>query len=67
MPGVEVKVIDKDENTLKRGEIGELVTKGYFVFQGYIGDQQKTDESFTKDNFFKTGDLALIREDGFVK
>jgi len=67
MPGVEAKIIDNNENTLERGEIGELVTKGYFVFNGYIGDKKKTDESFTKDGFFKTGDLAMVREDQNLK
>lgn len=67
MPGLEAKIIDKEENTLNRGEIGEIVTKGFCVYQGYIGDEQKTKESFTKDGFFKTGDLATMREDGNLK
>lgn len=33
-PGVEAKIIDENENTLPRNEVGELVTKGYMVFQG---------------------------------
>ena len=35
VPGVEAKIIDSEERTLKTGEIGELVTKGYFVFDGF--------------------------------
>ena len=34
IPGVEAKVIDEDENTLERGQIGELVTKGFVLFKG---------------------------------
>lgn len=67
VPGVEAKIIDADEKTLETGEIGELVTKGYFVFDGYVNDEEKTKESFTKDGWFKTGDLALMRPDGFLK
>ena len=67
IPGLEAKIIDKDENELPRGEIGEVVTKGHVVFQGYVGDEAKTKESFTKDGFWKTGDLALVREDGCLQ
>lgn len=66
-PGLEAKIIDSDENTLEVGEVGELVTKGFYVFKGYINDEQKTKESFTKDGYFKTGDLAFVREDKHLK
>ena len=33
-PGIEAKIIDENEETLPRNEIGELVTRGYMVFQG---------------------------------
>ena len=66
-PGLEAKIIDQDENTLERGQIGEIVTKGHAVFRGYVGEIQKTNESFTKDDYWKTGDLALIREDGYLQ
>ena len=67
IPGVEAKIIDSEENELQRGEIGEVVTKGHVVFQGYVDDEQKTKESFTKDGFWKTGDLAIVREDGYLQ
>ncbi|CAG5113208.1 Oidioi.mRNA.OKI2018_I69.chr2.g7335.t1.cds [Oikopleura dioica] len=65
--GVEAKILDKDGNVVPKGTIGELVTKGYFLFNGYVNDDEKTKESFTEDGFFKTGDLALLREDGMLK
>jgi len=65
--GVQAKIIDKEGNTVPKGTIGELCTKGYFVFTGYINDEEKTKESFTEDGFFKTGDLAMLREDGMIK
>ena len=33
-PGIEAKIIDENETTLQRNEVGELVTRGYMVFQG---------------------------------
>ena len=34
--GVEAKILDKDGNVVPKGTIGELVTKGYFLFNGYL-------------------------------
>jgi len=67
IPGVEAKVIDENENTLERGQIGELVTKGFVLFKGYVKDEEKTKESYTKDGYWKTGDLAQVREDGTLQ
>ena len=67
MSGLEAKIIDENGKTLERNQIGEIVTKGHVIFQGYVGDEEKTKESFTEDGFWKTGDLALIREDGYLQ
>ena len=37
---------------------GELLIKGPSVFKGYYNDEEKTAASFTKDGFFRTGDIA---------
>ena len=68
IPGVDAKVIDPEtEETLPEGEIGELCTRGFVIFKGYVGDEAKTRESFTNDGeWFKTGDLAIIK-DGITK
>lgn len=55
-PGVKLK-ISKD---------GELLAKGKNIMQGYHKDKKKTKEVMD-ENWFKTGDLAKIDEDGFVK
>ena len=49
------------------GEIGELCTRGFHIFQGYVKDEEKTKENFTSDGWWKTGDLAIVRPDGAVK
>ena len=53
-PGVEVKI----------GEKGEILLKGGQVFKGYWRNQSATDEAFTPEGFFKTGDVGEIGEDG---
>ncbi len=63
----QVKVIDDDGNTLDQNEVGELCVKGPQVMQGYWKRDQETEESLDSEGWFKTGDMALIREDGFIK
>ncbi len=53
-PGVEVKL----------GELGEVQLKGGQVFNGYWRNPQATQEAFTDDGFFRTGDVGEIGEDG---
>ncbi len=51
---------------VKIGEDGELLIKGPQVMKGYYKNPKATKEVFTKDGFFRTGDIATIDEDGFV-
>ena len=45
---------------------GEIIVKGPMVMQGYWQKPDATKEAFTKDGFFKTGDIGKIDEDGFL-
>ncbi len=66
-PHVEIKVIDPATGeTLERGETGELCTRGYSVMVGYWDEQEKTDEAIDADGWMHTGDLAEMRDDGYV-
>ncbi|MGI8633712.1 MAG: AMP-dependent synthetase/ligase [Solirubrobacterales bacterium] len=56
-PGVEVKL----------GEGGELLVKADVVMLGYRGMEDKTRETMTDDGWLKTGDVAEIDDDGYVK
>ena len=66
LPGVEVRVITDDERVAKTDEVGEIQVKGANVFSGYwkMADQDQKD--FTGDGFFKTGDLGIIDDSGYV-
>jgi long-chain acyl-CoA synthetase len=48
------------------GEFGELLVKGPQVFDGYWNMPDKTEESFTDDGYFRTGDVVQWRPDGFL-
>ncbi|WP_148611440.1 AMP-binding protein [Nocardioides rubriscoriae] len=65
-PHVELKVVDPvTGDTVERGEPGELCTRGYSVMIGYWDDAEKTAEAIDADGWMHTGDLAVMREDGY--
>ncbi|GEP36508.1 AMP-binding protein [Nocardioides psychrotolerans] len=65
-PHVEIKVVDPVTGaTVERGETGELCTRGYSVMVGYWDDPDKTAEAIDADGWMHTGDLAVMREDGY--
>lgn len=59
LPGVEMRIVDSEMlSEVRRGDIGELQTRGPHVFAGYWRDPEKTARSFTEDGWFRTGDLG---------
>jgi long-chain acyl-CoA synthetase len=61
------KVIDDDGKELEIGEPGELCVKGPQVMKGYWQRPEATAESISSDGWLKTGDVAVIGEDGYMK
>jgi malonyl-CoA/methylmalonyl-CoA synthetase len=57
LPGVQVR--------LSKGESGEIELRGPNIFAGYWRQEAATQQSFTDDGWFKTGDLAEIDQDGY--
>jgi long-chain acyl-CoA synthetase len=67
IPSTVVKTIDDEGNETPIGEPGELCVKGPQVMRGYWQRPEDTQKSFTDDGFLKTGDVALIQEDGYIR
>ncbi|MGH4032910.1 AMP-binding protein [Actinomycetota bacterium Odt1-20B] len=68
LPHIEVKVVDPASGrTLPRGESGELCTRGYSVMLGYWDEPERTAEVLDAGRWMHTGDLAVMREDGYVQ
>lgn len=66
LPGVEVRLVDESgENTL-RGDAGEIWVRGPNVFCGYFEDSQATARALTPDGWLRTGDIAVIDDEGFL-
>ncbi|SDN19640.1 fatty-acyl-CoA synthase [Streptomyces sp. cf386] len=68
LPHVEVKIVDPATGvTQPRGTAGELCTRGYSVMLGYWNEPEKTAEAVDAGRWMHTGDLATMREDGYVE
>ncbi|MCL6269001.1 AMP-binding protein [Sansalvadorimonas sp. 2012CJ34-2] len=67
VPSTAVKCIDDEGNEVPIGERGELCVKGPQVMKGYWKRPEATDEIFDDERWLKTGDVAVIQEDGFVR
>ncbi|MGE0441186.1 MAG: AMP-binding protein [Gemmatimonadales bacterium] len=66
-PHVECKIIDPEtERTVPRGTAGELLSRGYLVMLGYWDDPEATSASIDRAGWMRTGDLAVMRDDGYV-
>jgi acyl-[acyl-carrier-protein]-phospholipid O-acyltransferase / long-chain-fatty-acid--[acyl-carrier-protein] ligase len=67
IPGVAVKVIDRDtEQLLPPGGEGLLLVKGPNLMLGYLGQPQLTEQAL-RDGWYVTGDIAAVDEDGFIR
>jgi long-chain acyl-CoA synthetase len=68
MPGTSLKCIDDDGEEVAVGERGELCVRGPQVMKGYWNRPDATKDTFTPDGeWLRTGDVAVIDQDGFVK
>ena len=62
LKGIEYRLENVDATT----GIGELVVKSPSQMQGYYKNPEATAAAFTKDGFFRTGDLCCFDEDGWL-
>ncbi|WP_158772778.1 AMP-binding protein [Cobetia sp. L2A1] len=67
VPGTELKVVDAEGVTLGRDQPGELCVRGPQVMKGYWQREDATREAMDDEGFIRTGDIAVIQPDGFVR
>ncbi|MBC6907448.1 long-chain fatty acid--CoA ligase [Saccharophagus sp. K07] len=65
--GTEVKIIDEKGNEVSDGQPGELCARGPQIMPGYWQKPEATAEVLSADGWFKTGDIAIRRPDGYYK
>mgnify|MGYP005989634869 CR=1 FL=1 len=65
VPNTDISIRDDFGNEVAQGETGELCAKGPQVMSGYWNNTDATEACMTPDGYFKTGDIAMLDEDGF--
>lgn len=63
-PNTEMAIFDEEGNQLPQGEIGEICARGPQVMKGYWN---RDDDGVFFGDWFRTGDMGLMTEDGFFK
>jgi malonyl-CoA/methylmalonyl-CoA synthetase len=66
LPGVGVRVVDAEGASLPQGTVGAIEVRGPNVFAGYWRMPEKTRAEFSADGWFRTGDVGVIDDLGYV-
>jgi long-chain acyl-CoA synthetase len=64
VPGVEMKVVDDDDNEVAQGDVGEILVRGPVVMRAYWNREDATADTLV-DGWLRTGDMARVDDDGY--
>jgi len=67
LPHTEVKIVDEEGSIVATDVAGELCVRGYNVMRGYWNDPEKTREDIDSAHWIRTGDIATMDEDGYLR
>ncbi|MDO9369404.1 MAG: long-chain fatty acid--CoA ligase [Sphingopyxis sp.] len=69
LPATHLRLLDKEDPSKDAplGEPGELAVKGPQIMQGYWNRPDADGDSFTDDGWLRTGDVAVIEADGYIR
>ncbi|XP_072046112.1 medium-chain acyl-CoA ligase ACSF2, mitochondrial-like [Amphiura filiformis] len=65
--GNEVKIVDSNDRIVPVNTLGELHFRGFSVFMYYWGNDEMTKETKLANGWMRTGDLAKMDEDGYIR
>jgi long-chain acyl-CoA synthetase len=65
LPGVEVRIVDEEDDEAPEGDPGEIEVRGPNVFRGYWKREEESKQAF-RDGWFRTGDVAYRDDDGYL-
>ncbi|EKM53456.1 uncharacterized protein PHACADRAFT_125215 [Phanerochaete carnosa HHB-10118-sp] len=65
LPNLEARLVVEDVQEAAAGEPGELWLRGPSIMKGYLNNPEATANSITPDGWFKTGDIAIVDEEGY--
>ena len=67
LPGLEVRIVNPETGAdVKQGLRGEVLVRGYSLFEGYYKDPEKTAQALDSDGWFHTGDIGSLDEHGTI-
>ncbi|MGB0840357.1 MAG: AMP-binding enzyme, partial [Chitinophagales bacterium] len=65
LPGVHLRLVDEDNQLVEDGQNGEIQVKGNSIFKAYWQKPEATQQAFTHDGWFKTGDIAVFNQGSY--
>jgi long-chain acyl-CoA synthetase len=66
LPSTDIKLLDADDREVALGQPGEICAKGPQVMKGYWRKPEANAAAFTADGYFRTGDIGVFDEKGFL-
>jgi len=67
LPSTDIKLLDEEGLEVARGDAGEICARGPQVMRGYWNKPEANAAAFTADDYFRTGDIGVFDERGFLK
>ncbi|MFT3863656.1 MAG: 3-phosphoshikimate 1-carboxyvinyltransferase [Solirubrobacterales bacterium] len=67
LAGTRIRIVDDEGNVLGPGEEGNYQVTSRCLFEGYLDRPDLTAAAMTEDGWYRTGDLATIDADGFLR
>jgi long-chain acyl-CoA synthetase len=67
VPSTEIAILDDDDNEVALGQPGEIAIRGPQVMKGYWNRPDETAKVMTANGFFKSGDVGVMDEKGYVR
>ncbi|HWJ93779.1 MAG TPA: AMP-binding protein, partial [Telluria sp.] len=67
IPSTDVAILDDAGNAVPNGEPGEIAIRGPQVMAGYWNRPDETAKVMTADGYFKSGDVGIMDDNGYVK
>ncbi|XP_030080244.1 4-coumarate--CoA ligase 1-like [Drosophila hydei] len=66
MPGMTIRIVDENENSLAHNEIGEIYVRSAIKWNGYYGNPVATMEILDSEGWLHTGDLGYFSDDNYL-
>lgn len=67
MPGTDIVILDDAGRPVPNGQPGEIAIRGPQVMPGYWNRPDETAKVMTPDGFFKSGDIGIMNDDGYIR